>query len=127
MLEKQGFSSKSKKSVNSTERLEIYNKNGISGSQNIENNSDMPQAGSTKNETTDIRKEIASREARKLLAQNKPSESVSAGLPTPNNIDKKGKNKRGVYQSTVEIMQGEGNLKIGKQSSSQAPADMKQM
>ena len=85
----------------------------------------MPQAGSTKNETTDIRKEIASREARKLLAQNKPSESVSAGLPTPNNIDKKGKNKRGVYQSTVEIMQGEGNLKIGKQSSSQAPADMK--
>ena len=52
---------------------------------------------------------------------------MSAGLPTPNNIDKKGKNKRGVYQSTVEIMQGEGNLKIGKQSSSQAPADMKQM
>ena len=68
MLEKQGFSSKSKKSVKSSERLEIYNKNGISGSQNIENNSDMPQAGSTKNEATDIRKEIASREARKLLA-----------------------------------------------------------
>ena len=53
--------------MKSSERLEIYNKNGTSGSHNIENNSDMPQAGSTKNETTDIRKEIASREARKIL------------------------------------------------------------
>ena len=65
MLEKQGFSSKSKKSVKSTERLELYNKNGTSGSQNIENSSEMPQAGSTKNETTEVRKEILSREARK--------------------------------------------------------------
>ena len=65
MLEKQGFSSKSKKTVNSSERLDLYNKNGTSGSQNIENSSEMPQAGSTKNETTEVRKEIASREARK--------------------------------------------------------------
>ena len=68
MLEKQGFSCKSKKTNKSSERLEIYNKNGSGGIQNIENNSEMPQAGSTKNETTDIRKEIASREARKLHA-----------------------------------------------------------
>ena len=50
---------------------------------------------------------------------------MSAGIPTPVNGEKSGKNKRGVYQSTVEIMSGEGGLKIGQQHSSQAPADMK--
>ena len=52
---------------------------------------------------------------------------MSAGIPTPSNGEKSGKNKRGVYQSTVEIMSGEGGLKIGQQHSSQASADMKSL